>query len=356
MALFNNMLDSEQSIFKDPVALDYDYMPQIINGRQQEQQKIAFCIKPLDQKRNGSNLIISGKPGVGKTATCKHMLKIVEEEADDIVPIYINCWKKNTSYKVMVEICQQLGYKLTHNKKTEELFEIAQRIINKKSAVFVFDEIDKADELDFLYMILEEIYRKSIIIITNDADWQKKMDPRIRSRLMAGTMEFEEYKQKETQDILEYRKGYAFVENVWNLKTFQKIIQKTVDLGDIRLGLYLMKESGNNAENRSSKIIEIKDIEQAMKKLNDFNIKEESQLDQESKFVLDIIKKTKLKKTGELFEEYQSQGGKKTYRTFQRCIKELSQNKFISTKKIKGGKQGNTTIIDYSTTKKITDF
>ena len=181
MGLFNDVLGSGESLFRDPVALDYDYMPKVIRGREEEQKRIASCIGPLDQKRNGTNMVLFGPSGIGKTVVCKHMLRLVEEETDEIAPIYINCWKKNTSYKVAIELCEQLGYKLTHNKKTDELLEIAVKLLNKNSAVFVFDEIDKAEELDFLYSLLEGVYRKSMLIITNDSGWANNVDPRIKS-------------------------------------------------------------------------------------------------------------------------------------------------------------------------------
>ena len=59
-----------------------------------------------------------------------------------------------------MEICDQLGYKFTHNKKTDDLFKILEEYLNKDSVVFVFDEVDKLEDADFLYMILERIYRK----------------------------------------------------------------------------------------------------------------------------------------------------------------------------------------------------
>ncbi len=49
-------------------------------------------------------------------------------------------------------------------------------------------------------------------------------------------------------------------------------------------------------------------------------------------------------------------GGDKTYKTFQRGIKKLSDNKFISTETIKGGTEGSTTLVDYSKMKKLTEF
>lgn len=356
MGLFEGMLNSDESLFKDPVALDYDYMPKIIKGREEEQRKIALAVKPLDQGRTGTNLILYGDSGIGKTVICKHMLRIIEEETDDITPIYVNCWKKNTSYKVAVELCEQLGYKLTHNKKTDELFEIVQRILNKKSAVFVFDEIDKAEELDFLYTILEEIYRKAVILITNEIEWYNELDQRIKSRLMTGLVEFKAYGAKAIEDILHYRRDYAFAKGVWDENAFRDVVDKTVRIADVRSGLYIMREAGNNAENRGSKKIEKEDVVDAVKKLDDFNIKSIDSLDPELKFVIDIVKENPKAQIGELYEKYKEKGGDKTYKTFQRSIKKLSDSKFISTEKVVGGASGSTTLVDYSKTKKLSDF
>ena len=356
MALFGNMLREDESVFKDPIALDYDYMPKIIKSRENEQKKIALAIKPLDQNRTGGNLVLFGDSGIGKTVICKHMLRIVEEEADNIIPLYVNCWKKNTSYKIFVDICEQLGYRLTHNKKTDELFEVIKRLVNKKSAVFVFDEIDKAEELGFLYSILEEVYRKSILMITNEAGWHSGLDQRIKSRLMAGMVEFNYYSSKETEDILKYRRDYAFVDNVWDEKAFSKIIKKTVKIEDIRSGLYIMREAGNNTENRSSKKIEVVDVDEAIKRLDDFNIKSIDALEPELKLVLKVVKANEKCKIGELFEKYKEASGERTYKTFQRSIKKLSDNKFISTKTVVGGTGGSTTLVDYSKNKTLSDF
>ena len=356
MGLFGSMLREEESLFRDPVALDYDYMPKIIKGREEEQKKIAKAIRPLDQKRTGTNLILYGDSGIGKTVICKHMLRIVEEEADDIIPIYVNCWKKNTSYKVVVELCEQLGYRLTHNKKTDELFAIVQRIVNKKSAVFIFDEIDKSEDLDFLYNILEEIYRKTVILITNEIQWYNDLDQRIKSRLMTGLVEFKSYGNKAIEKILHYRRDFAFVEGVWDEKAFAKVVDKTVKIEDVRSGLYIMREAGNNAENRVGKKIMVGDVGDAIKRLDDFNIKSIDALEPELKLVLKVVKGNPKCKIGGLYERYKKDGGEKTYKTFQRSIKKLSENKFISTEKVVGGAGGSTTLVDYSKNKKLSEF
>ncbi|MCX8147170.1 MAG: AAA family ATPase, partial [Candidatus Woesearchaeota archaeon] len=256
MGVFKDMLGSGESIFRDHIPLDYDYMPKLVPYRDNHQRQIASCIKPMLQSRNGRNLFIHGLPGVGKTLICKHTLKGLEEEdiGDvEIIPIYINCWQKNTFFKIILEICNLLGYKFIHNKKSDELFKIIRDMLNKKSVIFVLDEVDKLEEHDFIYNVLEEIYRKSVILITNYKEWIVNLDARIKSRLMAEMLEFKPYSKEEIRGILKERVKLAFMPGVWDEETFEVIVEKTHEQKDLRVGLYLLKEAGNIAEDESKR-------------------------------------------------------------------------------------------------------
>jgi cell division control protein 6 len=275
---YKDFLSGEETLFKEPIVLDYDYMPKLIPYRENEQREIALVIKPLVTMRNGKNIFVYGSPGIGKTLACKHVLKEVEEQYD-IFCLYINCWKRNTSYKIALQLCEELDYPFVQNKKTDELFDVIKKEINKKSAVFVLDEVDKLEDVSFLYFLLEDIYRKSIILITNNKDWLVTLDSRIKSRLTPQILEFRNYSKEETEGILKQRLKYAFYEGVFQEDAFELVIEKTFEKKDIRIGLYLMKEAGNNAELRSSKKITTQDVEDAIRKLGEFSIKEKRDID-----------------------------------------------------------------------------
>src|SRR3989338_1441727 len=102
MTFFDNLGDWE-SIFKNEDALDLDWVPKLMPFREQQQFHIANCIKPLLQGRNGRNLFIYGAPGVGKTSATRWVLRDLEETSENIYIIYLNCWQKNTSYKIRSE-------------------------------------------------------------------------------------------------------------------------------------------------------------------------------------------------------------------------------------------------------------
>ena len=357
MALFKDMLHSDESLFKNELALDYSFLPKILPHREQQQRYIATIIKPLLTGKNGKNIFIYGAPGIGKTAAIRFVLNELEEETEEVVPVYINCWQKNTTFKILVDICEQLGYRLTHNKRTEELFQIVKNMLNKKAAVFAFDEVDNLEEIDFLYAILEDIYKKSILLITNDKEWLDNLDDRVKSRLLPESLEFKPYNLEETKDVLKQRVQYAFVSDVWDDDSFELIVKKTAEAQDIRIGLHLMRESGNIAEDKSSRKITLDYTNEAIKKIDEFTIKKSSDLTEDEQNILNLIKKNSEKKIGDLYNVYKEQGGELVYKSFQRKIEKLEKNKFVTVKKTSGGADGNTSIVKYATeTKKLTEF
>jgi archaeal cell division control protein 6 len=345
MGLFDNTLRSDQTLAKNVDALEYEFLPKILKYRENQQQYLATCIKPLLRGLPGRNLFIYGAPGIGKTAACRSVLRDLEEETDEVEIIFINCWQHNTTYKIMLEMCDLLGYKFTQNKKTVELFKVVSSMLNKKAAVFIFDEIDQLEEYDFLYFVLEEIHKKSIFLITNYREFLVEIDERIKSRLIPEMLEFKPYTEKETKDIMRERVNLAYYPDVLEESAFELIAKKTAELHDIRTGIFLMKESMLLAEEKSKKKIMLEHVTQAVAKLENFTVKNAGLLEQETKMIYDLIRENSGKKIGDLFKLYEKKGGVSSYKTFQRKIAKLEDGKFIHTSK-QTGAGGNTTIVE----------
>jgi len=352
MGIFKDILSGNESLFVDEIALDFDYIPHAVPYREDIQSYIASCIKPLMEKRNGRNVFIHGRPGIGKTVIIKHLFNELKQETSDVEAIYINCWKTETAFKICHEICEQLNYKFVHNKRTDELLKIIANILNKKSVVFCFDEVDKLIDVQILYSLLEDLYRKSIVLICNDRNWLVELDDRIKSRLSVGDIEVKPYNFNETYGILKNRMEYAFVKNVFDQDAFDIIAEKTAELEDIRTGLFLLREAGNIAEAKASRKVYLEFAKDAILKVKGLKTKKVESLDDEAKVLLDFIKENSGKSLKELYDNY---GKEMSYRTFHRRIKELKDAKMINTEeKIAGDKGGITTIVRYD--KKLSDF
>jgi len=347
MNLFKDMLSDEESLFINPDALDYDYLPKLLPYREDQQFHLASCIKPLFQGRTAGNVLITGKPGIGKTAAAKFVLREMEFETDKIIPIYINCWKKDTSHKIVLEICQQIGYKWIQNKKTDELMKNVAELINKKAAVFVFDEVDKLDSEQIIYQLLEDIYKKCIILITNEKDWLIKIDDRVRSRLIPDVIEFKGYNQDETKGIMKQRIDYAFVPNVWDDEAIESLVEKASEVEDIRVGMFLLRQTGQIAENKGSRKVLKEHAEEALTKLYDFKVLNSKDLNEEDNDIIKMIKDNEDKSSSEMYELYNKKYDK-SYRTFQRRLKGLDDAgliKITEDMSDKGGKISRLSIV-----------
>ncbi|MGV8161852.1 MAG: Cdc6/Cdc18 family protein [Candidatus Nanoarchaeia archaeon] len=351
MGLFDDVLRGDQTIVKNVDALDYEFLPKILKYRENQQKYLATCIHPLLRALPGRNLFIYGAPGIGKTAAARAVERELQEYTDDVELLFINCWKNNTTYKILLEMCDILGYRFTQNKKTVELFKVVSSMLNKKAAVFVFDEIDQVEDFDFLYFVLEEIHKKSIFLITNYREFLVEIDERIKSRLLPEMLEFKPYSEQETREILKKRVEDAFFPGVMEDDAFELIAKKTGELKDIRTGIFLLKESALQCEEKSKKKITLEHVFQATAKLDEFTIKNVGLLEEETKIIYDIVRENSGKKIGDLFKLFQKKGGASSYKTFQRKIAKLEEGKFIKTQK-QTGEGGNTTIVE----KTLKDF
>ncbi|MBT4174151.1 AAA family ATPase [archaeon] len=323
--MFKEMLEYDETLFKDELVLDYEYLPKILKFRENQQQHFATTIKPLLQKRNGSNLFIYGTPGIGKTAACKHVLRELELETDLVIPLYINCWKHDTVYKILVEMCEQLKYKWVQNKKTDELMKAIAEILNQKAAVFVLDEVDKLKEQQIIYQLLEDIYKKCIFMITNDKDCLAKLDQRVKSRLLPEMLEFKPYNYDETKGILEERKNAGFFPGVFSEQAFEKIAETCFEREDIRVGIFLLKQSANNAENKSQRKVLVDHVE--TEKLDRFE-KAKIKVDDDDKTILNIVKEKPGLSIASIYEIF-SKNSDKSLRTVRRRIERLRDLKQV---------------------------
>jgi len=331
--LFSNILSAEESLFSNEMALDYDYLPKILPFRENQQKYLAECIQLLLSGRLGKNLLITGKPGIGKTAATKWVLREMEEKGLDekAKPIFINCWKKDTAHKILLEICSQINYKWTHNKNTDELFQEVAKFINKSATVIVLDEVDKLDSKQVIYQLLEDLNRKCLFLITNEEDWLANLDDRLRSRLVPEIVEFKPYSALETSKILRHRAEHAFVEGVWDNEAFELITEKAWDKKDIRLGLFLLRETGNVAESKASRKITQKHATEAIEKVCNFTSKAKYEISEEEQQILELIKENLNKTSTEIYQFYNEKENK-SYRTFHRKIKALEEAGLINIK------------------------
>jgi cell division control protein 6 len=344
------------TLIRNEDALDNEFVPKLLPYREGQQRRIASAIQPLLQDRTGRNVFVHGLPGIGKTAAAQWVLKDLEDNADGVASYYINCWQKNSTYKVVLELCRMLDFNFTVNKNTDELLGIVVQLLNKKPCVLVFDEIDKAEEHDFLYNLLGGLYKKSIIAITNDSSWVARLEDRLRSRLLPENLEFKPYGKDETKAILLQRIDYAFVPGAWDAQAVNVVVERTFAARDIRTGIFLLREAGRAAEEAGSRRILPEHVQAALERLPRLEESKAAGLEDDEQLVLGTIKEHSGKLMGDLYQAYEQAGGKATYKTFQRRIERLEKAGLAVTRRVTGGREGNSTAVEYTGSKTLAEY
>jgi cell division control protein 6 len=340
MGIFD--VDKTANIIKNEEILSYDYVPRVLPFRENQIQEIANSIKPMLYDRTGRNLFIHGAPGIGKTASIKWVLRELSETTDEVIPIYVNCWNLKTKYFIFSEIANQLKISFTAGKSAEH---ILQQIIYKlrgKKAVFVFDEIDKIEDSDFLYQIVSSFPHSCIHLISNNFDYIVKIDPRIKSRLMLKSIEFKPYSLNEVYGILKERAKLALRKDSLETPILKQIANITYNKRDIRVGIYLLREAAKIAESEGKRKINESHVREAMENVLDKRLDEEK-LNKDEQLIINIVKENNGEISGKLYELYKKSGGELSYKSFKRYVKNLEKLGFIRLELTGGGFKGKST-------------
>jgi len=346
--LFADILMDDESLFRNEEALDFEYLPEVIPFREDQQAHIANSIKLLFHKRKSSDLFINGAPGIGKTVSVRYVFRELKDFTNDILPVYVNCWEKDTQHAIVSEIARALGYVFVEGKSTKEILTNCIEQLSKfKGVVLAFDEIDKAESHDFLYS-LTNLKNLMVVLLTNRKEFLTDLDPRIKSRLAFETLNYQPYSLNETREILKQRADLAFPKGIFSKDAFDGVVNESFLKRDIRAGLFLLRESGINAERRSGKKITKEDFLKAKGKLIDFNIKPISGLRGDEKIILEIVKKNEGITSGELYRLYKVNGGELSTRSFRRYIQKLERQNLITIQKTSKGFRGQSSRIYYN--------
>jgi cell division control protein 6 len=348
VSLLANIFEAEKKtgrIIKNEDALNFEYVPKQLPHREGQVEEIASSIKPMLGGAKGTNLFITGAPGIGKTASLKWVLRELGEHTDEVIPLYVNCWSNRTKFFIFQDMANHLKLSFTAGKSADHLLQQIEYKLKGKSAIFVFDEIDKVEDNDFLYQILEKFPRSTVFLASNMSDYTINMDPRIKSRLTIRTISFKPYSLLEVTDILRSRVKLSLKEDSIDPSLLKQIANITYNKGDLRVGLFMLREAARNAENNQHKAITEADIKPIISQLENTKIGEEEKLNSDEKKIIESIKEHNGGVAGAVYDSYKKKGGELSYRSFKRYVTRLETLGLTKTEETGAGFKGKSTKI-----------
>lgn len=287
--IFEQALNTPK-IFKDKSVLFHNYIPEKLLFREEQITGLAYYFSSLLRGQKSSNLFIYGKPGTGKTAVTKYVIKKLLEKARKtnigIYVSYINCRMAGTEYRVIASMARDvnLNVPFTGLSVTEVLERFKTKILNEKKPILII--LDEIDSLvikygdDLLYSLTRlsddnEGVNLMILGISNDVRFKEYLDPRVLSSLSEEEMIFKPYTPSELEAILLDRVPQAFYDGVVSNDVIKLCAAISgAEHGDARKALDLLRVSGEIAEQLKSNKITVEHVNMARERIEKNKIAE----------------------------------------------------------------------------------
>jgi len=274
-----DLLAWDQTLFKDENLFELDYLPEHFAHRESQVQSLLFGIKPAMRGARPLNCLCIGQPGTGKTTAVLKVFEEVEKAASKVAPAYVNCQVNSTRYMVFSQIFKKIFGIMPPSSGVsfKKIFsEIARHLAEKERVLVVaLDDMNylfyENEVNDVLYSLLRahEIHpgaRVGVIGIISETGVPHRFDPKVESVFLPEQIDFPPYTKDQIQDILGNRIKLGLYPNVIDEGVLNRIVEYTAQLGDLRVGIDLLKRSGLNAEARASRKITLEDVENSYEK------------------------------------------------------------------------------------------
>ncbi len=309
MEYFEELL-RRPSIFKDESKLDINFIPDKLPHRDKEISLLSQLFLGLITNPNSISrkILITGKTGIGKTATVKlfgFLLEKASKKRDiNIKYVHVNCRKERTSYKVLIKLIQLIDNKFPkRGYSSQDLLDILIEFLYRHDLHLLIG----LDELSYLINKHEDLIysltrinddtlkgdqRLSIIGIVRDISCLNNLDNSTMSTLQRNIINFKNYSKDQIYDILKYRADISLKKNVLPNKMLETISEITFSSGDVRTGLNILWRSCKIAESKNLKYVNAECIRQGNQDLLPFSALDilEYMNSQKRIFLLAIIK------------------------------------------------------------------
>jgi len=372
----SNIIEDElrsSTVIKNPKALDFDYVPEELIHRDEQQKMLAQMFKPLLQNVS-QNAIIKGPVGTGKTVIakkfCNTIVNIARKEGKTIEYVHINCRKRSTDSMALLGVLNYFDPRFPDRGfSVQEMLQVLKKQLLKRNAqlLLVLDEADaliKKSGSNLIYNLTRfsdetstEKTPISLILIS-----QKDVLPLLDSAALStfkrsNVLKMDSYTRDELYDIINQRVGLAFHGGTVNPESVDLIADIASEWGDARFAIELLWKAGIATDNQHKQNVTPEHVRAA--KAETYSVVTESKLKNLEKHQLltlyAIAKRLRKDETAYVntgdaektyavtCEEYSEKP--RTHTMFWNYIKQIENAGFINIKPSGKGQLGTTQLI-----------
>jgi cell division control protein 6 len=252
----------ERAIVTDADILGESHLPPDIRARDGHVKEIEMYLSPLTEGRKPINCWLHGKPGTGKTAGARWVLRKLESETA-VRGIYVNCWENPTFFSVLDRIARELRMLGAEKLSTSFKLERLKLHLSNRRVLLVLDEIDQPPpkERNAILYSFSAIPSVGLICTCNSQHVYFGLEERVQSRLDPVWILFHEYSPDQLFQILEQRAQYGLAPETYT-RNLLRTIAGIAD-GDARVAIQTLKNAAYLAESAGHEEIKASHVRRA---------------------------------------------------------------------------------------------
>ncbi len=355
-----DILLHDETIFKNINAFDPDYLPENYKYRDSQMEALAICIRPALKKGRPVNAVVLGSCATGKTTAIKKIFEMVERNSEKVVCCYINCQLNTTRFGIFSQIYHRIfgHYPPETGVPFSRIYQkIMQHMVAENKALIVaLDDVNylfhskNANKIFYDILRAHEAFpgaRTGVFAILSDIEFRFALDKNVNSIFIPQEIIFQPYNREELFSILKERTKMGFYPEVISDAILEEIVEKTLESGDLRVGIDLLRVSGNLAESEASRTIDEQHLNEALKRTGPVSLSHTlNSLSEIENSLLELIVNFKDENltAGSLYELFQ-QKTNASYSSFNRTLDKLEFLRLIDTKFTGKGMRGNSRLI-----------
>ena len=350
-----DILMFDETVFQNINAFNPDYMPANYNFRDSQMEGMAMSIRPAMRGGRPTNSVVLGSCATGKTTAVKKVFELVERNSDKVICCYINCQLHTTRFGIFSQIHKKIfGHQppetgVPFSRVYEKV--IKHLVSEDKALIVALDDVDYLFQSQNANKVFYDILRAyeefpgvrtGLFVILSDLEFKYALDKNVNTVFIPQDIVFQPYSRSEILEILTKRAKHGFFDDVISDDILEDITDYTLDTGDLRVGIDLLKVCGNIAESNASPKITPDFLEQAKNQQVSVNLVEtfKSLSDVERHLLKIVAENKKILTAGELSKIFKNNTGL-SYATFNRTLDKLEFLRLIDTKLTGKGVRGN---------------
>lgn len=306
------------------------------------------------------NAVVLGSCATGKTTAIKKIFEMVENNSEKVVCCYINCQLNTTRFGIFSQIYQKIfgHYPPETGVPFSRIYQkiMLNMVSENKALVVALDDVNylfhskNANKIFYDILRAHEAFpgaRTGVFAILSDIEFRYALDKNVNSVFIPQEIIFQPYTRNELFSILKERTKMGFYPEVISDDILDEIVEKTLESGDLRVGIDLLRVCGNLAESEASRTINEKHLEEAMKRTGPVSLSHTlNSLSDLEKSLLELIVNFKGENltAGSLYELFQKKT-ETSYSSFNRTLDKLEFLRLIDTKFTGKGMRGNSRLV-----------